>query len=169
VRQPFLPLTGHGGVERGRELLVLSIEREDRVISTPTEIIHVDDIISIMIYYRNGDRNSTSGEEALSQSGHGSSKPIHHEVMHSPWRLGGPWPWLIVKRGLSRCRPLLLGSYALRTPTRGGGGAQGLNFKLSFSTRVLFLKRPALSLDRKSPRARIAKAVSLFYTFHILM
>jgi hypothetical protein len=119
MRQPFLPLTVHGGVERGTELSVLSIKREDRGRSTPTELIHVDGIISIVIYCRNGDGNSTSGEEALSHSGHGSSKPIHHKVMHSPWRLGGPWLRLIVKRGLSSYRPLILGGDTSRTPTRG--------------------------------------------------
>jgi hypothetical protein len=155
VRQPFLPLIGHGGAERGGELSVLSGNREDRGRSTPTELIHADGIIAVAIYCRNGDENSTSHEEALSRSSHGSSKPIHHEVMRSPWRLGRPWLRLIIGRGLPSCWPLLLGGDASRTPTRGGGGVQGLDCKLSFSSKVLFVKRLTLSLDKKSPRLEL--------------
>jgi hypothetical protein len=34
----------------------------------------------------------------LSRSCHGSSKPSHHEVMRSQWRLGGPWLQLVARR-----------------------------------------------------------------------
>jgi hypothetical protein len=60
--------------------------------------------------------------------------------MSSPWRLGVPWLRLIVGRGLPGSWPLLLGGDASRTPARGGRGAQGLDCKLSFSSRVLFIK-----------------------------
>jgi hypothetical protein len=41
----------------------------------------------------------------------------------------------------------------------GDGDAQGLLCKLFFDSRVFFIKRMALSLDRRSPRARIERAV----------
>jgi hypothetical protein len=157
VRQRFLPLTGHGGTERGGELSVLSGDREDRGRSTPTELIRADSIIAVAIYCRNGGGNSTSDEEALSRSSHGSSKPTHHEVMRSTWRLGGPWLRLIIGRGLPSCWPLLLGSDASRTPGRGGGGVQGLDCKLSFSSLVLFVKGLTLSLEKKSPRLELQR------------
>jgi hypothetical protein len=38
----------------------------------------------VAIYCRFGGKSSSSGVEAISQSGHGSSKPAHREVMRSP-------------------------------------------------------------------------------------
>jgi hypothetical protein len=70
-----------------------------------------------------GGGNSTSEVEAMSQSGHGSSKPTLHKVMHSPWRVSGPWMQLVIGRGLLSCWPLLLGGDTSRTPARGGRGA----------------------------------------------
>jgi hypothetical protein len=94
-----------------------------------------------------GGGNSTSKVEAMSQSGHGSSKPTLHKVMHSPWRVSGRWMRLVVGRGLLSCWPLLLGGDTSRTPARGGRGAQGLNCKFSFSSKVLYVKISVLSLD----------------------
>jgi hypothetical protein len=160
VQQPFSPLTGHGGSERGGMLMATCSGRGGRE-------EHEDELInanSFSAYYRHGGGFSTSREEAMLRSGHGSSRPIHHEVMHSPWRIGGPWLRFIAERGLSGYRPLLLGGDASRTPARGGGGAQGLDCNLTFGSRVLFVKRSALSLDRRSPRARIIKVVSEYCT-----
>jgi hypothetical protein len=54
-------------------------------------------------------------------------------------------------------------------PARGGEGAEGLNCKLGFGSRVPSEKRSALSLDRRSPRARNAKAISAYCTCHVLI
>jgi hypothetical protein len=108
------------------------------------ELTHADGFSAIAIYCRLGGRISTSTMEAWSRSGHGSSRPIHHEVMRSPWRVGGPRLRLVAGRGLPSCRSLFLGGDALRTPARGGGGALGLDCFVSFSSRVLFVKKIGL-------------------------
>jgi hypothetical protein len=69
--------------------------------------------------------------------------------------------------GLPSYWPLLLGSDDSRTLARGGGGVPGLDWKLSFSSRVHFLKSLALSLDRRFPRAIDEKAVTLLRTCHV--
>jgi hypothetical protein len=82
-------LTGHGGAEGGRRLLATCGGGGGRG-NLEDELIHGDGTIAIAIYCRNGGEISTFGAEALSRSGHGSSKPSLHEVMRSPWRLGRP-------------------------------------------------------------------------------
>jgi hypothetical protein len=62
---------------------------------------------------------------------------------------------------------LLLGGVASRTPMSGGRGAMGLDCKFSSISRVLFVKRSALSLDRRFLRARTAKVVSAYCTRHV--
>jgi hypothetical protein len=90
--------------------------------------------------------------KALLWSGHGCSNPFYHEVIRSPWRKGRPWLQIVAGRGLPSSWPLLLGGDASRMPARGGEGAQGLDCKLNFCSRVLFCKKIRLSLYRKSPR-----------------
>jgi hypothetical protein len=51
------------------------------------------------IFCRFSGRFSISDVEAISQPGHGSSKPALCEVMRSPQKAGGPWLRLIVGRG----------------------------------------------------------------------
>jgi hypothetical protein len=109
------------------------------------------------IFCRFGGRFSTSGVEAISQPGHGSSKPALCEVMRSPRKAGGPWLRLVVGRGLPSCRSLFLSGDALRTSASGGGGAQGLDCLGSFSSRVLVVKRTTFSVIRVSPRARLQR------------
>jgi hypothetical protein len=128
------------------------------------ELIHAVGFFAVATYCRFGGRNSTSGVEAFARSGHGSSKPAHHEVICSPWRAGGPWLRLVVGRGLPSCRPLFLGGDASRTPARGGCGALGLDCLVSASFRVLYVKSSAFSLDRSLPRTRMLKGCSLSCT-----
>jgi hypothetical protein len=121
------------------------------------ELFQADGCFAVAIHCRSGGRSSTSGAEAISLPGHGSSKPVHHEVIHSSWRSGGPCSRLVVGRGLPSCRPLFLGGDALRTPARGGGGAQGLDCRVSFSFRVLVVKRSAFFVVWTFPRARLQR------------
>jgi hypothetical protein len=141
------PLTGHGGKEGGGKLRATYGSGGGRG-NLEVELIHADGNFAVAIYSRNGGVISTSGAEDWSRSRHGSSKSSHREVMCSPQRLGGPWVRHVVGRGLPSCWPLLLGSNASRMPARGGGGALGLDCKVTFSFRVLFIKKSALSTDR---------------------
>jgi hypothetical protein len=59
------------------------------------------------IFCQFGGRSSTSGVEAISQPGHGSSKPALCEVMRSPRKAGGPWLRLIAGRGLPSLQVLV--------------------------------------------------------------
>jgi hypothetical protein len=165
VQQQFFPLTGHGGLERGERLLAACDAGGSRG-EDDDELTHADGFSAITIYGRLGGRISTSMKEAWSRSSHGSSRLTHHEVMHSPWRVGGPWLQLVVGRGLPSCSSLLLGGDALRTPARGGGGALRLDCLLSFSSRVLYVKKLALSSDRRLPRTRLHKGC-ICLTFNI--
>jgi hypothetical protein len=45
----------------------------------------------------------------------------------------------------------------VRMPAKGDGGVLGLDCKLTFCSRVLFVKSVVLSLDRNLPRTRIEK------------
>jgi hypothetical protein len=105
---------------------------------------------------RNG-RSSTSDAEAFTLLGHGSSKPVHREVICSPRRSGGPCPRIVVGRGLPSYRPLFLGGDALRTPASEGGGVQGLDCTLSFCSGVLDVKRAAFFVVWAFPRARLQR------------
>jgi hypothetical protein len=78
-------------------------------------------------------------------------------VIHSPWHGGRTRLRVIAVRGLPSNRLSFLGD-AWRMPTSGGRGAQGLHCKIFFYFRVLFVKRKALSLDRRFPRASCARA-----------
>jgi hypothetical protein len=108
------------------------------------ELKHAVDFFVVAIYCRHGGSTSTSVVEAFTRSGHGGSKPAHHEVICSPWRPSGPWLRLVVGRGLPSCRPLFFGGDASRTPARGGGGALGLDCLVSISSRVLYVKKIGL-------------------------
>jgi hypothetical protein len=121
------------------------------------ELFQADGCFAIAIHCRSDGKSSTSGVEAITLPDHGSSKPVHHEVIRSPRRSGGPCPRLVVRRGLPSCRPLFLGGDALRTPTRGGGGAQGLDCRVSFSSGVLVVKRSAFFVVWAFPRARLQR------------
>jgi hypothetical protein len=121
------------------------------------ELSQANGFFAVAIYYRFGGRSSTSDVEAISQSGHGSSKPALREVMCSPWKASRPWLGLVVGRGLLSCWPSFLGGDASRMPANGGRGAQGLDCLLSFSSRVLVIKRSALSLDRRFPRTTMQR------------
>jgi hypothetical protein len=167
MRQPLFPLTSHGDTEMGGDLSVLNGEREGRGRSTPSKLIHADGFCAAANLCRHGGEITTSSGEALLQSGHGCSNPLHHEVIRSPWRRGGPWLKTNAGRGLPSSWPLLLSGNALRTPACGGGGAQGLVCKNIYSFGVLFVIEAALSLDRTFPRARMAKVVSVNCTHHV--
>jgi hypothetical protein len=132
------PLTGHGGKEGGMKLQATCGSGGGRG-NLEVELIHADGNFAVAIYRRNGGGISTSGAEDWSRSRHGSSKSSHREVMRSPRRLGGPWVRHVVGRGLPSCWPLLLGCNASRMPARGGGGALGLDCKVTFSFRVIFI------------------------------
>jgi hypothetical protein len=58
-------------------------------------------------------------------------------VIRSPQQQGGPWLWIVARRGLLSSWPWLLGGDAWRTPASGGGGAQGLLYKNIFGSRML--------------------------------
>jgi hypothetical protein len=90
VQQQSFPLIGHGGSERGGRLLA-TCNDGGRKGEDEEEVTHADGFSAVAIYCRLGGRISTSTKEVWSRSGHGSLRPIHHEVMRSPWRVGGPW------------------------------------------------------------------------------
>jgi hypothetical protein len=139
----LLPLVGLGGGRRVWSPALSCSKGDAWGILQVAELKHAVGFF-IAIYYRHGDSSSTSGVEAFTRSGHGSSKPAHHVVICSPWRAGGPWLRLVVGRRLPSYRPLFLGGDALRTLARGGGGALGLDFLVSVSSRVLYVKKIGL-------------------------
>jgi hypothetical protein len=73
------------------------------------------------------------------------------------------WRWTAAadhrRKGAPEQEVLFLGGNAWRTLASGDGDAQGLLCKLFFDSRVFCIKRMDLSLDRRSPRARIERAV----------
>jgi hypothetical protein len=60
-------------------------------------------------------------------------------------------------RGLPSSWPLILGGFIWRTPAKGDGEAQGLDCKLSYSSRVIFVKNKTFSIDRRFPKAILEK------------
>jgi hypothetical protein len=150
--------------KRRRITVVSCCIRESLGRSSTSVLIHEAGSSAAAIYCRNGGESSTSGAKAWYRSSLGSSKPSRREVIRSPRRLGGPWLWRVVTRGLPSCWPLLLGGDASRTPARGGGDALRLDCKVPFSFKVLFIKRVALYADRRFHRARFVKIASLLCT-----
>jgi hypothetical protein len=118
-------------------------------------LIHAVGCNTAAIHCRQGGASSTSISEALIWHRHGCSSPHRREVIPSSRRSGGSWWLLVVGRGLPSSRPLLLGGIAWRMPAKGDNDTQGLDCKLSFSSRVVFVKSKAFSTDRRFPRARV--------------
>jgi hypothetical protein len=159
VRQAFFPLAGHGGSERGRNLAMLSSEGVDWGRSNHSELINAVGLCAAANLCRNGGESTTSDGEAFLRSGRGCSNSLHHEVIRSPWRRGGPRLKIDAGRGLPSSWSLLLGGDASRMPACGGGSAQGPICKNSFCSGVLSIIEAALSLDRAFPRARKEKVI----------
>jgi hypothetical protein len=65
----------------------------------------------------------------------------------------------VVRRGLPSSWPLLLGGHALRTPAKGVREAKGLDRFSILCSKVVFVESLAFSLDRRSPRAKLEKAM----------
>jgi hypothetical protein len=110
-----------------------------------SELIYDGGLFSVTIFCRYGGAYSTSSAEALLRSGRGCLNPLLYEVIHSPWRRGGPWLLIVAGRGLPSSWSLILGGDALRTPAMGGKDAQGHDCFLSFCSRVFCVKGMALS------------------------
>jgi hypothetical protein len=159
IRRWPSPPAGHGG-SKGGDLLMFHYNRSEGWGRSHPELIHVAGCCAAAICRRSGSA-STSMSEALIRHRHGCSSPCRREVMRSPRRSGGPWWLLVVGRGLPSSRPLLLGGFAWRTPAKGDRDAQGLDCKLSYSSRVVFVKSKAFSIDRRFPRARLEKRAKL--------
>jgi hypothetical protein len=122
------------------------------------ELNYADGVLAAAIQCRQGGVSSTSDTEALHRSSHRCSKPSSDEVMCSPWFEGGLWLKIFAGMGLPSNWSLLLGGDAWRTPASGRGGVLGLYCKIYFCSRVLFVKRKALSLNRRFHRANCARA-----------
>jgi hypothetical protein len=161
-------LTRHGGEEDGGKLQA-TYGGGGCWGNFDTEHIHAVGIFAAAILCRKSGRSSTSNAEAWNRSGHGSSKSPHHEVIRSPWCVGGPWLRCVAGRGLPSYWSLLLGGHASRTPARGGWGVLGPNCISSFCSRVLFVKSLALSADRRFPRALDEKGCNLIMYLPRLM
>jgi hypothetical protein len=153
------PLAGRGGTERGSMSVKLCTNRGG---GGDLELIHVGGVYASTTLCWQGGRISTSGEEALHRSRRGCLKLSCYEVIRSPWLGSGPWPRIIAARGLPSSRSLFLGGDVWRTPATSGRGAQGLHCKFFICSRVLYVKRRALSLDRRFPRTRIVGAFLQF-------
>jgi hypothetical protein len=115
------------------------------------ELNHAEGIHAAAIQGRQGGDSSTSRPEALHRLRRGCSKPLCHK-----WCRGGPWLRVFAGKGLPSNKSSFLGG-EWRTLASGGGGAQGPHCKIYFCSRVLFVKRKPLSLDRRSPRATIVR------------
>jgi hypothetical protein len=144
------PHAGRGGVARSSEPATLCREGEGGGI---IELIYVGGTLASTTFCRQGGVSATSGEEALLQSRGGCSKLPSGEMMRSPQLGGGPRRKIIAGRGLPSSWSLLLGGDAWRTPARCGGGARGLHCKKIICSMVFFVKRGALSVDRRFPWA----------------
>jgi hypothetical protein len=155
IRRLLLPsLVGHGGMSRGSKLeSICSIRGGGGV----QERIIVEGMLAFTTLCRHGGGFLTSGEEALCRPGCGCSKPLEREVIRSPRSRGGPQLLVVAGKELPSKRLWFLGGFALRTPTNGGGDARGLDCIFFFCPRVFCLKGLSLSLDRRSPRARLER------------
>jgi hypothetical protein len=96
------------------------------------------------ILCRQGGDISTSTEEAFHLRC-GCSKLSGHEVICSPWLGSGPRRQINAGRRLPSNWPLFLGGDAWRTPTKCGGGTEGLDCFRSSSSRALCVKSEVLS------------------------
>jgi hypothetical protein len=103
----LLPLVGCGGRRRGWSPALSCSKGDAWGILQVDELKHAVGFFVVAIYCRHGGSASTSGVEAFSRSGHGSSKPAHHEVICSPWRAGGPWLWLGRRKGAPELQALV--------------------------------------------------------------
>jgi hypothetical protein len=148
VRQALFPLASHGGSERGRDLATLSSEGVDWGRSNHIGLINTDGFYAAANLCQNGSDITTSNGEAFLRPSRGCSNPLHHEVIHSPWRRGGLWLKIDAGRGLPSIWLLLLDGDASRTPACGGGSAKRPTCKNTFCSRMLFVIEAAVSLDR---------------------
>jgi hypothetical protein len=80
-----------------------------------------------------------------------------------PWLRDGPWMRIIAGKGLPSSRLSFLGGDAWRMPTRSGRGAQGPDCMYLFYSRVICVRRNALSLDRRFPRASFVRTILKLY------
>jgi hypothetical protein len=104
---------------------------------TQPELIHADGCGAVAIYCRHGGVLSTSsGDDPIWSR---VLEPFSPRSDSFPWRKGRPWLQIVTERVLPSSWPSLLGGDASRTPTSGVGGAQGLDCKFSFGSRVLGL------------------------------
>jgi hypothetical protein len=103
-----------------------------------------------------GGMNSTSTVEAFHLRC-GCSKLSGHEVICSPWLESGPQRQINAGRRLPSNWPLFLGGDAWRTPAMCGGGTEGLDCFISFSSRVLCVKSKVLSSNSRFSRASDAR------------
>jgi hypothetical protein len=71
------------------------------------KLFQANGCFAVAIHCRSGGSNSTSGAEAITLPDHGSSKPVHHEVIRSPRRSGGPCPRVVVGRGAPELQALV--------------------------------------------------------------
>jgi hypothetical protein len=70
---------------------------------------------------------------------------------------------IIAGKELPSSRLRFLGGIAWRTPASGGGDTRGLDCFIFFGSRVVCVKRKALSVDRRFPRTRIERAFLNLY------
>jgi hypothetical protein len=70
---------------------------------------------------------------------------------------------IIAGKELPSSRLRFIGGIAWRTPAGGDGDARGLDCFIFFGSRVVCVKRKALSVDRRSPRTRIERAFLNLY------
>jgi hypothetical protein len=152
-------LPGRGGVEWGETPTTSCTIRGGSGDPVRLELIHDRGKLASTILCRQGSAISNSSEEAWIRFCCGCSKSLSHEVMRSPWLRDGPWLRIIAGKGLLSNRLWFLGGEAWRTPTKSGGGAQGLLCMNLLCLGVLFVKRKDLSLDRRFPRACVEKGL----------
>jgi hypothetical protein len=132
------------------------------------ELNHVDGLLASAIFRRHGGISPTSRSEALLPS-YWSSAPCSHQVVCPRWFRGVQRRRSYAGKGCSGACALFLGGDALRTPTSGGGGTQGLDCVPILSSRVFFVIWQALSSNYWFFRASVVKgSVCKFVTCHVM-
>jgi hypothetical protein len=152
----FLSQASHGGL--AKEWTPASTCGDGGVgdIINIIELIYDGGKSASAILCRQGGDFSTSTVEALHLRC-GCSKLSGHEVICSPWLESGPQRQISAGRRLPSNWPLFLGGDALRTPAKCGGGTEGLDCFISFSSRVLCVKSKVLSSNSRFSRASDAR------------
>jgi hypothetical protein len=158
------PPAYRGGVERGVAPAMICRDRGGKGDSI-SEHIHAAGCCAAAIFIRQGGMSSTSTMEALLRNRHGCSNPICREVIRSPRRSGRPWWLLVTGKRLPSRWSRILDSSTSRTPAKGDGGVLGLDCKNTLCSRVVFVKKLALSIDRRFHRASLEKAA--FNSVHV--